>query len=105
MFMNGKRTLPPVARIIQRDGRTVGEVTGAPDIINQVDICVHERAQIFGCRFDTTQVKTGDKSILTIEATPRKCHRMGEDPEGKLLQSIFSDTRQGSPGALLHFAS
>lgn len=103
--MKKEHSTPPVARIIQRDGETLGEVTGTPGAIAQVDSRIQERAEILGCRFDTTQVNTDGASTLTVKATPRKCHFIGTDPERKLLKAIFTDDRRGSPGAMLAFKS
>ena len=100
-----KQDALPVARIIQRGGAVFGEVTGAPEALHQVDVCVHKHAEMLGCRLDTRQTKVGDTSTLTIEATPRQCHCIGDNPEEKILRAIFADDRRGSPGAILSFES
>jgi len=102
--MQKEKSTPPVARIIKRDGKTLGEVTGTPGAIAQVDSRIQERAEMLGCRFDTMQVNADGASTLTVKPTLRKCHLISSrNPEEAILSTLFADDRRGSPGEMLCF--
>ena len=108
-MQKGKST-PPVARIIQRDGKTLGEVTGTPGEIKRIKNHMEDCAEALACRFDTDTVESDDTNILhlRITAVPQKHHQIKAEtgkppvnPARALLLALFRDDRQPFPRAYM----
>ncbi|MFZ1720624.1 MAG: hypothetical protein WAU28_04755 [Candidatus Moraniibacteriota bacterium] len=106
----------PIARIIERDGKTVGEVRGLRQKVNAVHALLGDCEEMFVCRLETTDIPEADPDTRTIiiKAVPRKHHgikaeRPGQqppvNPARALLNAIFKGETQPLLGGRVTFTT